>query len=123
MGDRDFKLKAAHSDSLKKTNAILLGCGGFATEEEALNQGRKLQNCLSVCGAILKRGIDVGKEKTLMAAGQPLKEVFEKQGAQLINDVHGLSVYRDDIETKVLTGHAPSITVSFRPEEFISSLR
>lgn len=119
----DFRLKAAYENSLKETHAIVLGCGGFETEEEAINQGRKLQNCLSVCGAILKRGIDVGKEKTLRGAGQPLKEAFEKRGAQLINDVHGLSVYRDDIETKVLTGHAPSITVSFRPEDFISSLK
>lgn len=117
-----YRLKAAVGKSLKETNEVVLNCSGFETEEEAFLQGRKLQKCLSVCGAMLKRGIDVGKEKTLTGSSQYLKEIAEKQGVQLINDVHGLSVYRDDIETKVITGLAPTVVVSFKTEKFISTL-
>lgn len=122
MDNQAFKLKAVSGNSLKESSEVVLGCGGFDTDTEAAAQGKTLQDCLSICGAILQRGIDIGKGKTLTGAGQPLKEAFTKHGAQLLNDVHGLTVYRDDIETKVLTTHGASIIVSFNPEQFISAL-
>lgn len=121
LDDRTIRLKAANANSLNETNAIALGCGGFETEEDAYSQGTKLMNCLSVCGAILKIGIDTGKAKILSGAGQPLKEIFEKVGAQLIDDVFGLSVYRDDIETGVISANA-SIICHLELERVTSAL-
>ena len=122
MDGHSFRLKSANGDSLKESDAVVLSSIGFDTEAEALAHGEKLKKCLSLCGAMLRHGIDVGKEKALSWASRPLIEIFEEQGAQLINDVHGLTVYSDDIETKMITGFPLRITVSSQTEQFISAL-
>jgi len=122
INGQPFRLESANGNSLKESDAVVLSSRGFDTESEALVHGEKIKKCLSLCGAMLRHGIDVGKEKTLSWASRPLIEIFEEQGAQLINDVHGLTVYSDDIETKLITGFPLRITVSSQPEQFVSAL-
>ncbi len=58
-----FRLESANGNSLKESDAVVLSSRGFDTEAEALAHGEKIKKCLSLCGAILRHGIDVGKEK------------------------------------------------------------
>lgn len=120
--DQKLRLRAVDSESIKDATALTIGCGGFSTRKEAESYGIRVKDALSLSGALLRRGIDVGKEKTLTGAGQVLKDEFKKRGYQLIDDVHGLSIYRDDIETKVITAHPPSILVAFSPDRFLTEI-
>lgn len=122
LGERKIKLKSEFGNSIKGSNALILLSGGFDSQENAVEYGTRLQNSLSLCGPLLRRGIDVGSEKTIIGAGRTIKKSSEDEGAQFLEAVHGLLVYREDIETKFITGHPPTVTISFHSEDFFSAL-
>jgi hypothetical protein len=57
--------------AMKDTNVLCLSCGGFSWLTDATDCGERMRSSLSLCGALLKRGIDVGTGKKLSAQASP----------------------------------------------------
>ncbi|MCZ7537169.1 MAG: hypothetical protein M5T61_15540 [Acidimicrobiia bacterium] len=85
---------------------------GYESQEQAANAGTVLQDALRIASARSSVSIDVGDGRALGGPGPVLKEAFERDGVQLLSDVHGLIVYEARAVTRFLGGSATSTVVS-----------
>lgn len=95
--ENPITLKAVDADKIEKAESLALIGSGFSSEEEANRHGFNLKQALLIVGAILRFGIDPGKEKTNFIVGKVVKEKARDMGYRLLEDTHGLCAYREDI--------------------------
>lgn len=107
------------TDSLQNINKLVIAGSGFSTKEEAFTYGRKVKNALILCGSTLKMGIDAGKDNLISGAGLSIREKAEISGIRLLNEIHGLSVFPEDMRICPISVSA-DLTVGKPVEIFIS---
>lgn len=98
---RAYVLDAVSGGALRDSQWLLIKDvgGGFATEAEALRAGRHVKNAVMWWGAKERVGVDVGDDTTDTVVTQyAIDLVREEQGIRLLNELHGLQVYEEDLE-------------------------
>jgi hypothetical protein len=97
-------LSAVHSGgALRNANELQVRASGFDTSEAALQCGERLRNAIRKSSASLKMGFDVGKDRATSGASKFVKDQAAAGGYRLLNDVHGLCVFEEDLPVRVLS--------------------
>lgn len=122
-GNTNTTLSSKDSNSISTGNKFVLSCGGFDSEEDAFNTGKRVKDSLLLSGIKLRMGLDAGRDKARSWLGISVKDMMLKEhGVRIIDDIHGLSVYSE--EYPILTGSASGVVI-FSPidaENFTSML-
>ena len=88
------------NDNLKKiseTNHLVFVARGFPSEDLAREHGFRVKAAVSLCGAVMHIGIDVGRDSSDFVPTDYWKEqVRRNTGQELHNDLHGLTVYPEE---------------------------
>jgi hypothetical protein len=98
-GGGSYALSAYDGDSIKEAQWLVLESTGkgFSTKDEAEHAGRRVKNAIAWSSARMRVGIDLGDDKSHGGASEYRKKrAMEKSGIQLLNDRHGLVVYKED---------------------------
>ncbi len=84
----------------------------FEGLDDAIAFGNDLQTSLAVAAARRRRGIDVGhKNKATSKTSEDIKNMFFRKGIAMLDDVHGVTVYPNDMATTVIGGEAHMIAL------------
>jgi hypothetical protein len=95
-----YVLEAVSGTSLEESQwALIKDAGeGFATAGEAAEAGRHVKNAVMWWSVTQRVGVDVGTDSTSVVVTQTAIDQFREQGIRVLNEVHGLQVYREDPE-------------------------
>jgi hypothetical protein len=96
-GKHAVLLQSATNQSLKESHNLIIRGSGFSCADEAFAFGRKVKNSLMVCSSLLGMSMDLGQDKATSGVGKIIKNEAKKAGFMLLNDVHGLCIYPEDI--------------------------
>lgn len=102
-GDVTLLLQSPSKTSIGDSRELLIRGSGFPSKDEAYACGRRTKNALILCGACLRMGFDVGKDKATSGVGKIVKERAREKGIVLLDDVHGLSVFPEDMPVKFVS--------------------
>lgn len=102
-GDVTLVLRSASKISIADSRELIIRGSGFPSKGEAYSCGRKTQNSLMLCSARLRMGIDVGKDKARSGVGKVVKERAREMGVLLLDDVHGLCVFPEDMPVQFVS--------------------
>jgi len=95
-GGQTLILRSVSKTSIGDSRELTIRGTGFPSEHEAYACGRRTKNALMLCGACLRTGFDVGKDKATSGVGKVVRERAREMGIRLLDDVHGLSVFPED---------------------------
>lgn len=90
-------LKSVSGSKINESGNLAFFGSGFHTIDEAYHCGVKLKKSLLICGASLHMGIDVGDDKSTNCFFKPIIDAAKAEGYTLLNDVHGVIAYEEDI--------------------------
>lgn len=119
---RPLTLHALSADSIADCAKLSVRAGGFASEQEARACAQRVRNALLICGAITQIGIDVGQDKAASRLGDAVRDRWRKEGKRLLDDVHGISVFPEDLPVRFVSGWA-RVVRGLRAEEFVGQFR
>lgn len=103
---------------LRDTNELRICGRGFATEDEARRCGERVRDAVRKSSAELKMGFDLGKDRPTSRTSTMVKEAVRAKGFKLLDNVHGLMVYEQDLPAGVFSLSATAF-VSVPPERVI----
>jgi hypothetical protein len=116
-GKHAVLLQSATNQSLKESHDLIIRGSGFTSADEAFAFGRKVKNSLMVCSSQLGMSVDLGEDKATYGVAKIIKDEAKKAGFMLLNDVHGLCIYPEDIPVTFSSVSGPkakgSSTVTF----------
>ncbi|HLE08779.1 MAG TPA: hypothetical protein VI914_04050 [Thermodesulfobacteriota bacterium] len=113
ISDKKLLLKSfSTSKKISESNNLVIFGRGFSSHEEANDCGSRVKNSLLVCGANLQMGIDVGKDTSRGVLSNHFMDMVRKGGAKLLNDIHGLSVYKEEEDMPVFFGSVGGTFIS-----------
>ena len=115
-------LRSVSKTSIRESRNLTIRGTGFPSKEEAYICGRRAKKALMLCGARLRTGFDVGKDKATSGVGKVVKERAREMGIRLLDDVHGLSVFPEDMPVRFISARA-RLTVSRPPTRFVEEFR
>jgi hypothetical protein len=119
---RPLILHAVSADSIADCAKLSVGAGGFASEQEARTCGEQVRNALMVCGASCRIGIDVGQDKATSHVGKIVRDSYKEAGIRLLDDVHGLSVFPEDLPVRFFS-MSGTVILGHPGEGFVSRFR
>lgn len=104
-----------HPRKISETDHLVLSARGFPSEESATGSGARAKAALSLCGALLRIGVDVGRDSSDFVSTNYWKEqVRRNTGKELHNDLHGLTVYPEQPPAVLVHGSVtPTVARSF----------
>lgn len=108
----DGRALMLHTISLIKiadTHDLSVRASGFRSEQEANMYGQRTKTALMICGVYCGMGIDVGKDKATSGVGKKVKESGKEAGILLLNDVHGLSVFPEELPVRFVSVSARAV--------------
>ena len=118
-----LKLICVDEDEISKGKEFILSSGGFQSEEEARLRGAKIKTALLVSGAVLRIGIDAGKDIASARMSTHVKErIFEEHGVKIIDNVHGLSVYSEKDPVQTFSMSAVGLVSPASAVDFLASI-
>jgi len=115
-------LKSAIGKKISETENLAVFGSGFHSEGKAKECGVRLKGALLVIGAKLQRGIDTGEDEVVMGLGKDVKKKAKEQGFNVLDDIHGLCTFSEQLPVKVLSGFPPSLIVSSSEKIFVDEL-
>lgn len=90
-------IRAVGAKSISDTDNIAIVGIGFTTKAQATECGEKLKRAVLLVGASLRIGIDPGKDQSRGGLGKVVRDMGRHKGLNIINDIHGLCVYDEDL--------------------------
>lgn len=105
-----------HARKISETAHLVLSARGFPSEESATESGARAKAALSMCGALLRIGIDVGRDSSDFVVTDSWREqVRRNTGKEFHNDLHGLTVYPEQPPAVFVHGSVtPIVARSFK---------
>ncbi len=105
IAGRDVVLSGPEdSKPIKECEWLVLNTRGFSSEGEARDFGHKLRVALEVSSVANRLGVDPGRDLPTSGISQSVREAVKNQhGITLRDNVHGLDVFVDDPNTKIVT--------------------
>lgn len=120
---REVSLSCLDAVSIAQGTELVLTTGGFPDDQSALQEGRKVKQSLLFAGAKLRIGIDAGGDRASSFLGAVVKEqMLREHGVNIINNVHGLSVYSEDIPVKTFSVSGVGLVSPTSAEEFAQTI-
>lgn len=109
---RTVKIRARDSSvALKDSNWVVVVASRFKSIESAVEFGMKLQTSMATAAALRGIAIDVGADNKATASfSDHVKDALAKDGAFLIDDVHGVDVYPSNVTAMLLFGEMTATT-------------
>jgi len=120
-----FTLSAIDADKLKNAKDIIIKGGAYNSSELAMEAGQRCQNALRLTFAKVRFGVDFGKLKEGKARnGKKVitESDLEISDQHIMDDVHGLMVYDNDIPTGFIRLHDLSVKIGNQPSRIIQAL-
>lgn len=105
-----IRLLSNDGKPLKESHDLSIRGNGFPSEIEAHTRGIRVKNALIFCATQLQIGIDCGKDKSRSAVAKFIKDRAKELGWLLLDNVHGLSVYQDDLPVRIFGANASLTT-------------
>jgi hypothetical protein len=103
-------LSCTDADQLSKSRSPIFPAGGFHDECVARDVGDRIKDAILVTAARHRIGVDVGKNKSIGRTSTYLKDkVRSEHGEQLLDDVHGVSVYAESPPAVVCSVSPPML--------------
>jgi len=115
-------LRSASKSKIRNSRELMIRGSGFPSKDEAYACGRRTKNALMLCGARLRTGFDVGKDKATSGVGRVVKERAREMGIRLLDDVHGLSVFPEDKPVRFVCVSA-SVVIGKPATRFVEEFR
>lgn len=115
----NITLQSPKRVALKDSNQLIFNAQGFSSKDEAVSFGNRIKVSTLMCGVAFRMGFNVGEDKASSIFGKPYKEKARELGFRIIDDVHGLCVYPDDLPMRVVKGESSS-KLYVSPLRFIS---
>jgi len=115
-------LKSVGAAKIKDSENLALIGSGFPSEVEARKIGIRLKQTLLILGARFRRGIDVGREEKKGGIGKSIKDAAKKAGRILLDDVHGLMTFSEELPVNFISISSPTIIISKSAQMFIDDL-
>lgn len=105
VAGREVVLSGAEGTKpIKELEWLVLNARGFSSAEDARDFGYKLRVALEVSSVANRLGVDPGRGLPTSAVGQSVRQVAEEQfGVTLRNNVHGLDVFPDDPNSRIIS--------------------
>lgn len=92
------------------TNHLVLSASGFSCRDSSQEHGMRMKAALSLCGAMLRIGIDVGRDRATGGVSNAYREELGRRfGVLAHNDVHGLLVYPEQPPPMFVSATAQAI--------------
>jgi hypothetical protein len=83
---------------------LIMNARSFTTEDEARDFGRKLKAALELSAVAARVGVDTGRDLATSALGRTVRDaVLQQTGSDVRPNIHGLDVFPDDPNTRILT--------------------
>lgn len=117
-----IRLVSTNNVILKESNDLSIRGNGFSSEHEAYTVGIRVKNSLIFSATLLQMGIDCGKDKTTSMIAKFIKDQEKEQGRLLLDSVHGLSVYPEDMPVRFFSANA-SLTTGVTSTKFTEELK
>lgn len=106
-GKHAVLLQSATNQSLRESHNLIIRGSGFASADEAFAFGCRVKNSLMVCSSLLGMSVDLGEDKATSGVGKIIKDEAKKAGFMMLNDVHGLCIYPEDIPVTFSSVNGP----------------
>lgn len=119
--EKAITLKSVGTSKIKDLENLALVGSGFPSEKEARKCGIRLKQSLLILGAKFRLGIDVGKDERKGGVSKFIKEEAKKAGRIILDDIHGLMTYSEELPVNVISLSASGI-LSMSPKIFIDEL-
>jgi hypothetical protein len=112
-----LKLKA-RTGTLRTSRMLTIESCAYASEDEARGFGTRVLDAMLLGGVVRRLGVDFGTGKKRAQFSEDVKKKIAETGATLREELEGLDVYDEDLNTTFLVaeGHA---TVSGSPQDII----
>lgn len=108
--------------AFRDAGQLIFAGRSFSSYEAAKLAGLTLKNAIRLAAVDVGKAIDVGRERWRTTPGQVMIDQMAQSGILLLPDVHGLLVYEETGEPRVLLVQA-NIMVSVPLESFTEALR
>ncbi len=113
---QDMVLKAVANANIKDTNELCVIGTGFTSPDEAYQCGIKVKNAIHLTGAVLRIGIDVGKDDSKKLLDFTVYQ-FKDKVRNCLHDVHGLLIYKDEPSISFISVHG-NVTIGVPANRF-----
>lgn len=120
-GQKKVILRPVSGAKIRESSNLTLRANGFSSADEAHAYGQRIKNALKLCGLLIHVGIDVGKDTATSGAGKMVKDTMKAAGIKLLDDVHGLIVYPEDLPIRFASIRG-ELTVEKSSTTFIEAL-
>lgn len=116
-------LKSIDSTSINNSKELVLSAGNYRTELEAAKAGAQMKTALLLSGPKLHIGIDAGRDRASFMVSDYIKsKVFADSGTQVIDNVHGVTVYKEDHPITTFSASATGLVSPSSAEKFTDVL-
>lgn len=123
LADQIVVLKSIDKKPLNQSNRLTLLAQGFGSEEEAQKFGGLLANAISLAGVHSGFGFDLGKDRPATTFTEyGLSVLSEEQGRMVLNDRHGILVYKESSVAPLFVSGQFDALVGRDVENFRTSL-
>jgi hypothetical protein len=89
----------ARTGTLRTSRRLAIKSCGYGSEDEARQSGTRVLNAMLLGGVIRRLGVDFGTGRRGPQFSQSIKDEVAKTGATLREEVEGLDVYEEELNT------------------------
>lgn len=101
--DRPVTVSPIGAEKLSEASRFVFSIKNFETQKDAYSLGISIKDMLRVSSVKTGFLIEVGKEEASGASNYLKDKVKKELGINLLSDVHGIDIYEDKGNTRVLT--------------------
>ncbi|WP_316364429.1 HEPN domain-containing protein [Candidatus Thiodiazotropha sp. CDECU1] len=117
----DARLISEDTDSIATGSRFSLRSCGYKDFSTAMKQGEIAKESLLYYAVDNSMGINLGKDVASASLNEEIKDkILKKKGERILDDIHGLCVYPQDVPTYFFSVHGAGI-VNPRDMEFFSN--
>jgi hypothetical protein len=118
----ELRIKPLRTQTFSEAEWLSVRARGFQTGDDAREFGRDLKGHLRLAAVDAHIGIDVGTDEVVSWPGPPIVDAARERGVQMLPGVHGVLVFEETTNDRVMWGMAGGI-VSGAPEKlFVDAL-
>jgi hypothetical protein len=123
VAGRELVLSSPKPDTpIRDSEWLGMNARGFPSEEDARQFGHRLRAAVEVSSVATRLGVDAGRDLPTSALGGGVRESIAREtGIQVRNNIHGLDVFADDPNTRIIDFQATG-SVLAGADEFLNGL-
>lgn len=115
-----------YKNKLSESSEIYIYSDGYSSEDEAREEGKKIQKSILIASSLRKIFVDVAidKDKANIKIPKELKEkLLNEHNVEFIAEVHGLDVYNASKNIKIIKGTQPTLVTVNKASDLIKDIQ